>query len=245
MSVVIRGGTVQFLQARPGDGPKPPKRPPCSYCGKPEHKFAATPGWSVGSSPVLRDNMVTDPDIKSHPWYTGLRTLAAHHLICTEAMDDDDWPVYCFRFGYDINCARNGVILPSVPAVACELHVPVHVGPHSAGWAYDVNLAYPDAVKGLLDSVAGLLESGSYCADPDGLARELDRVSATILRKLAGGQWTITTDGLDYLPGGIGCSGVRSIQDKPRQACPKARRHGHQHGQTGAPLQRRALQVGV
>ncbi|WP_284662789.1 AHH domain-containing protein [Myxococcus sp. SDU36] len=245
MPVIIRGARVRFLQSKPGDGPKPPPRPPCEYCGKASHKFAAAWGWHHGNPTELRENILAGRKSKEHPWYTGRWTIAAHHLICSEAMADDElWARFCRDFGYDINRRENGVMLPMVLAVACELHVPVHIGPHSGGWAFDMDLAYPEAVKRLLAQVAQVAAGGAFCSNPNGLTAELDDVSQMILRKLAAGQWTLTTDGLDYLPGGSGCAGVESIQDKPRRACPRGRKHGASHGDTGAALARRALQVG-
>ncbi|QSQ28026.1 AHH domain-containing protein [Pyxidicoccus parkwayensis] len=247
MPVIIRaGGRIRFEKSGPRDGPKPPKRPPCEFCGRPEHSFAAEWGWHVGSSSVLRDNMLDGADADVHPWHTGRWSIAAHHLICSEAMADDEvWAVYCRLFGYDINRKENGVILPMVLAVACELHVPVHVGPHAGGWAFDMDMAYPDAVKRKLMRVAELVEAGGFCARPDLFVEKLDTLSREILGKVSCGKWTLTTDGLDYQLGGYGCAGVSSIQDKPRRACPHGRRHGARHGRTGAPLPRRTLQVGA
>ena len=245
MPVIIRGARVRFLQSKPGDGPKPPKRPPCEYCGKAWHKLAAAWGWHVGNSTELRENILEGRESAEHPWYTGHRTIAAHHLICSESLaDDEQWARFCRDFGYDINRRENGVMLPMVLAVACELHVPVHIGPHSGGWAFDMDLAYPDAVKQRLTSVAELAASGGFCSNPEALTGKLDRLSRSILGKLAGGKWTLTTDGLDYLPGGQGCAGSVSIQDKPLRACPAGRKHRTVHPDTGKALQRRALQVG-
>ncbi|QQR41850.1 AHH domain-containing protein [Myxococcus xanthus] len=241
MPVIIRGARVRFLKTKPGEGPKPPPRPPCEYCGKAWHKFAAAWGWHVGNSTELRENILAGRESSEHPWYTGRWSIAAHHLICSEAMaDDENWARFCREFGYDINRRENGVMLPMVLAVACELHVPVHIGPHSGGWAFDMDMAYPDAVKGALEAVADAVERGDYCQKPAALTQSLDRISRQILTKLASGKWTLTTDGLDYLPGGRGCAGATSIQDKPRRACPV----GRSHSDTRAPLQRRALQVG-
>ncbi|WP_225888920.1 AHH domain-containing protein [Myxococcus xanthus] len=219
--------------------------PPCEYCGGPWHTLAAKWGWHHGNPTELRENILAGRKSKEHPWYTGRWSIAAHHLICSEAMaDDEQWECFCRDFGYDINRRENGVMLPMVMTVACELHVPVHIGPHSSGWAFDMDLAYPDAVKQLLASVAEMAASGGFCANPAGLTAKLDRLSRTILGKVAGGKWTLTTDGLDYQPGGSGCAGVESIQDKPRRACPAGRKHRTVHADTGAALQRRALQVG-
>ncbi len=161
MPVIIRGARVRFLKTKPGEGPKPPPRPPCEYCGKAWHKFAAAWGWHVGNSTELRENILAGRESSEHPWYTGRWSIAAHHLICSEAMaDDENWARFCREFSYDINRRENGVMLPIVLAVACELHVPVHIGPHSGGWAFDMDMAYPDAVKGALEAVADAVERG-------------------------------------------------------------------------------------
>jgi hypothetical protein len=121
-----------------------------------------------------------------------------------------------------LNRAQNGVILPTVLAVACELHVPVHVGPHAGGWAFDMDLAYPDAVKRKLRRVAESVEAGNFCARPESLIEKLDVLSRDILAKISSGRWTLTTDGRDYLPGGLGCADESSLQDKPQRAWPPA-----------------------
>ncbi|WP_244224971.1 AHH domain-containing protein [Corallococcus sicarius] len=195
---------------------------------------------------MLRDNILAGEEVGTHPWYTGRWSIAAHHLICSEAMaDDEDWARFCRESGYDINRKENGVILPMVLAVACELHVPVHVGPHAGGRAFDMDLAYPEAVMHLLEGFAQSVSEGRYCSNPASLTGELDLLSRQILGRVASWRWTLTSDGQDYLPGGVGCAGARSLQDKPRRACPHGRQHGSRHRRTGAPLLRRLLQVGA
>ena len=234
-----------FLQSQPGDGPKPPERPPCEFCGKPAHPFGPTWGSSLGNSTWLSEAILGGAETKTHDWYTGRWSLSAHHLICSEAMEDDeDWDMYCRLFGYDINRRENGVMLPAVMEVACELRVAVHRGNHAGGWAYDVNLAYPKAVRALLDTVKQKLEGGAFCGDPGKLTRVLDKVSAGILQKVERFTWTLTTDGRDYQEGGWGCGGEQHIPQKAGRACPRERRHGARHGVTREPLARRALQVG-
>jgi hypothetical protein len=246
MPVIIRGRRVRFLAAQPGDGPKPPKKKPCTYCGEPSHPFAPRWGSHVGSSGWLRESILAGQEPEAHPWYTGRWSISAHHLICSEAMaDDEDWARYCREFGYDINRQENGVILPSRMSVACELHVPVHRGNHAEGWAHDVNLAYPKAVMAKLDEVRSRLERGAFCSRPSGLVRKLDKLSAEILGRVASFRWTISSDGLDYQEGGRGCAGVTSLQDKPRRPCPHQRQHGARHGTTGQPLSRRPLRIGL
>nr|WP_246137292.1 AHH domain-containing protein [Myxococcus llanfairpwllgwyngyllgogerychwyrndrobwllllantysiliogogogochensis] len=200
----------------------------------------------MGSPPALKRNILAGAAAEEHPWYSGRWTIAAHHLIPSEAMADDEvWMQFCWRFGYAINRALNGVILPMVMAVACELHAPVHVSHHGSGWAFDMDMAYPSATKARLAKVARAVAAGAYCSNPAGLTEELDRLSADILSRIASGRWTITSDGRDYLPGGNGCAGATSLQAKPSRACPHGRRHGSRQWRTGAPLARRALHVGA
>nr|WP_225937313.1 AHH domain-containing protein [Myxococcus sp. RHSTA-1-4] len=246
MPVIIRaGGKIRFEKSGPGDGPKPPKRPPCEYCGKPGHDFAPEWGAHLGNSDWLSDAILQGREPEEHPWYTGPRSLAAHHLICSEVMaDDEDWARFCREFGYDINRRPNGCMLPSRMDVACELEVPLHRGNHSAGWAHDVQMAYPKAVTAMVEKVAESAACGAFCANPAAFVRKLDKVSATILEKVASFTWTLTSDGRDYQEGGAGCSGVLNIPDKPRRACPRGRRHGVVHGVTRKPLVRRKLTVG-
>jgi hypothetical protein len=246
MPVVIRGRRVRFLQSQPGNGPRPVKKPPCEYCGKPGHPFAPKWGSHIGNSAWLGDAILRGQGAESHPWYTGRWSIAAHHLICSEAMaDDEDWARYCREFGYDINRRQNGVMLPSRMDVACELHVPLHRGNHAAGWAHDVQMAYPKAVSSKLTEVADLIESGAFCSSPGALVGELDALSASVLAKVASFTWTLTSDGLDYREGGAGCSGVLSVSDKPRRTCPRGRRHVAAHGVTRKPLVRHTLKVGA
>lgn len=245
MPVTFRGRRVMFLQSQPGDGPQPVKRPPCEYCGKPGHPFAPTWGSHIGNSTWLAEAILAGREAKEHPWYTGLRSIAAHHLICSEAMaDDEDWARYCRQYCYDINRRPNGVMLPSRMDVACELHVPLHRGNHAAGWAHDVQMAYPKAVTAMIEKVAESAESGAFCSNPAGFVRKLDKVSATILAKVASFTWTLSSDGLDYRDGGPGCGGVLHVPEKPQRECPRGRQHGAVHGDTRKPLARRALQVG-
>ncbi|MCP3165111.1 AHH domain-containing protein [Myxococcus qinghaiensis] len=241
------GTWERTLPVRSSKGwPEPAKWQACAFCGKPAHALAAEPGSNEGSSGTLSRNILNGAEPESHPWFTGAYSIAAHHLLCSESMSgDEDWARACWYFGYDINRAENGVFLPTVPAVACELHVPVHRGPHSGGWAFDLDLAYPEAVNKLLEGVSRSVDRGGFCATPTALTNTLDRLSRDILGKVAKGAWTLTTDGLDYLPGGNGCSGALSIPGKPRLPCPRGRRHGARHGTTQKALPRRALQVGA
>ena len=52
-------------------------------------------------------------------------------------------------------------------------------------------------------------------------------------------------DGLDYAPWGLGCGGLKSIQQKPTSTpCPDKRQHHLVHAVTRQPLLGRPLHVG-
>ncbi len=213
----------------------------CKYCGKPKHPFAAHPGNNIGNGQKLRASIISD--VKQHHWYTGSGSLQAHHLICSEAMDDDNWSDWCFEFGYDINDKLNGIMLPNTMALACQLHVALHRSNHSAGQAEGT--AYPKTVKSKLDPIGNDIKSGKYCSNPDALVNELNDLSTFILKKVDQFKWTLTKDGKDYKAGGNGCAGVTSLTDKPNCACPANRLHNL--GKTpGSPFPRNMspLQIG-
>jgi hypothetical protein len=217
----------------------------CPYCGKERHEFArGRMGNHLGNSLRLRANILEGRRLEDHPWYAGRWSIAAHHLICSEAMDNEDWAGFCRQGGYDIDRKQNGVMLPMRLALACQLFVAVHRGPHDDGWAYDLHLPYPKAVKAKLRRIRAMLERGAFCEDPTALVRALDALSAEILVKVAAGEWTLTSDGLDYLEGGVGGAGVVSLQGKSGQPCPHGRRHNRTHAVTGLLLTRRALRTG-
>ncbi|RKH44824.1 hypothetical protein D7X12_09505 [Corallococcus sicarius] len=189
--------------------------------------------------------MLQGRELATHPWYTGPFSIAAHHLICLEALESEKWALFCVRFGYHPDRQQNGVFLPMKMAGACELHVAVHRGNHAEGYAFDVALAYPRAVMKKLREVEAQVERGAFCTDPDALVRKFDKISAEILEKVERFLWTLTRDGLDYAPGGKGCSGLRSIRQKPGSSpCPRERQHLHKQAVTGRPLARRPLRIG-
>ncbi len=214
----------------------------CKYCDDPEHDFVDREGNNVGNSQELRKNII-DP-ISSHHWYTGGWSLQAHHLICSEAMSDDDWSVYCHNFGYNINHKKNGVMLPNKMALACQLHVPLHRGNHDLGVADGES--YPRKIKNILDNIKKDIKKGDYCDNPKELIEELNDLSLYILDKIDKFEWTITADGKDYAKGGNGCAGVTGIPDKPKIACPENRKHNLKHEITNLPvLKSGSLQIGV
>lgn len=197
------------------------KKDKCKFCKKDEHDYADKPGSSQGSGPKLRRSIIKK--VKTHGWYSGWRSLQAHHLICSESMNDDDWYKYCQLFGYNINHKKNGVMLPFNMRLACQLHVPLHRGNHSAGTAG--SLSYPDAIKDELQKIKAEIQSGKYCSNPDALVEKLNNLSKMIIKKIDKFRWTITSDGKDYKAGGNGCADVKSITKKPNQACSCNRQH--------------------
>jgi len=205
----------------------------CPYCDKEAHDFDERWGSNVGSSPILANNIFGGNDKDSHPWHSGPFSLQAHHVICSEAMDSEDWAVFCKQFGYDFNHKNNGVMLPYSMALACQLHAPLHRGGHAKGWADDLHLPYPDAVKDKIKEIARGIRRGEFCDNPEKVINKLDKISKNILRKIDQFKWTITADGKDYQVAGNGCSGVDSITDKPQQVCPHNRCHSFKQTRIG------------
>jgi len=193
----------------------------CPYCKKDEHKLADKWGNNNGHGQTLRKNIIEN--IEDHRWYTEANALQAHHLICSEAMDDDKWSNYCKDFGYDINHNKNGVMLPYFMELACQLHVPVHRSNHSAGRAEGVS--YPEKIELDLRKIAKDIKAGKYCDNPRALIDKLNRYSQRILKKIDTFRWTITADGQDYKSVNKGCAGVTSITNKPNKSCPCDRNH--------------------
>ena len=213
----------------------------CEYCKKPTHRFAKTPGRNVGSSTRLSRHII--PDVKIHQWYTGKGALQAHHLICSEAMSDDDWPKWCSEFGYDIDRKQNGVMLPGKMELACQLHAPLHISNHSAGKAGGMN--YPKRVSKELEKISEEIRTGKYCDTPQSLTDKLDQTSKMILSKIDKFAWTLTADGSDYNVGGIGCGGGTSIPTKPKSPCPHSRLHNLKRGGNGSVIPQKLSPLAV
>lgn len=233
---------LPIMQAQPAYTPMKEEKEKCPYCGKDKHEFAKKWGNNVGNGQKLRPNIIAK--IEDHAWYTGSGSLEAHHLICSEAMDDDDWSDYCTKFGYDINHKNNGVMLPNLMAMACQLHVALHRSNHAKGMAE--GMPYPEKIKVDLGEFAKDVKAGKFCDNPKALIEALDRYSQRILKKIDKFHWTITADGQDYRAGHCGCAGVTSISKKPKQSCPHNRNHGlAKKGQTATiPRITKPLEIG-
>ncbi len=221
----------------------------CPYCDEDKHDFAKKRGNSLGSGTLLANSIfkALKKAKEDHPWFTKPFSLQAHHLVCSESMDDDDWYGYCQKFGYDINHENNGVMLPSLMELACQIGVALHRGNHSKGWADDLHLSYPDAVKKKLRGIKQDIEKGKYCDNPRGLVEKLDKLSLSILNKVDSFSWTLTSDGKDYQTGKVGCAGVTSLSSKPNQPCTHDRKHGLKQKKKGTLIAAKAapLKIGV
>jgi len=179
-------------------------------------------GNNSGDGQTLRKNIIKN--IEDHRWYTKPGALQAHHLICSESMNNVKWSTYCSDFGYDINHQNNGVMLPYFMELACQLHVPIHRSNHSAGSAEGTT--YPKKIQKDLRKIAADIRTGGYCDNPEALIDDLNEYSEFILGEVDSFRWTITADGKDYKMGNKGCAGVTSITNKPNMPCDCDRKHG-------------------
>lgn len=242
---IIQGQVMRPMAGRVEEREAAPRVETCPYCKKAKHAFDTRGvGSNLGSSAVLGRNILEGRTLAEHPWYAGAFSLAAHHLICLEALDSEEWAVFCRFFGYHPDRKQNGVLLPMKVALACQLRVAVHRGNHAEGFAYDLHLPYPRAVMAKLKKIANQIEQGAFCSDPQALMHKLDALSAEILEKVARFTWTLTRDGLDYQEGGVGCAGVTRIPEKPDLRCPRQRHHRLTHAVSGQTLATRTLRVG-
>jgi hypothetical protein len=205
----------------------------CSYCGN-KHTFPE-PGNGSGNGVTLGNNL--SPGRDSHPWqlkgnagltgykkrkYFKTNSIQAHHLIASSVIRNGKssrktWKTMCTRFGYDINKKENGVWLPSVMALACQLGVPLHRGGHPPSYY----LFAKNKIKSIMDSAA----TGGYCPSNHGnFVSDLDAQSKVIFNKVKKFAAVLTSDAHDYMPGGKGCGGSSSVSDKSSRTC--NRQHG-------------------
>jgi hypothetical protein len=203
----------------------PAEEEKCPYCKKKKHDLAKKPGNNIGGGQALRKNIIAK--IENHAWYTGGGSLQAHHVICSEAMDDDKWYEWCRDFGYNIDCKENGVMLPNALALACQLFAPLHRGGHSAGKADGVS--YPRKITNDLEEIGQRVAAGEFCDNPQSLIDELNEYSELALIQINGFDWTITGDGCDYDIAGVGCGGAKNLPEKTGKECPHGRLHNLKH----------------
>jgi hypothetical protein len=139
-------------------------------------------------------------------------------------MQQEPWPALCADFGYDINNATNGLLLPTRMDAACQLTVARHAGNHDDTIG-DGDLSYIDTIKAELRQIAQEAQAGIYCRQRNPLTWRLHILSRKAAVRIRTFTWTVTSDGLDYQPGGIGCAGATSLDKKSTQPCPCHRDH--------------------
>lgn len=208
---------------------------------------------------------------RGHPWYVRENSLQGHHLIDCEALaDEDHWAVYCRSFGYDINDVNNGVILTSLPELACALSIPLHRGNHNYAPVYDKNgdkvrrlktpdarrekspppfdevyLCYPEAVRDRIKTVQSSSSKGHYCDDPSNFIKDMHKASRDILQKLASFSWTLTRKGRDFRAGGRGCSlDTETAEENCDQTAKRTQKHRYLLQQLGVAAIAHKLKVG-
>jgi hypothetical protein len=213
-------------------------RVPCSWCGKfdpPHNEDLKEAGTNVGNSQNLSKILMKSyggVPAREHPLSMpkGMGSCAqAHHLICCEAMDTDEWGVVCSNFGYNINCKENGVLLPADMRIACQLKVPLHRGNHSATETTE-NVKYVVAVTNKIEGIVRDAFKKKYCEKEKEIISELKAVSDEIWAHVKAITWTLTYDGYDYLGGPRGCLGETSLRkkrenDKAGATCDANRNH--------------------
>lgn len=194
----------------------------CEVCGekiespeKPCTEFLV--GQNIGSGTTLGDNILDAIGKKKHQHhlFAGNGSIQAHHIICSESMNNEDWRIYANFVGYDINEAPNGIFLPSKMDVACKLAMPLHRGGHG-DTETTMNLNYPRAVERKLERIENMIKDRTVCDkdDREMIVEELNELSEEILEYIEAFTWTITSDGIDYVSGNVGCCGFRSITAK-------------------------------
>lgn len=142
-------------------------------------------------------------------------TAQAHHLICSEAVGEDDWPEYCAIFGYDINCIENGVFFPNDMELACDLGIPLHRSNHNKAPADGTT--YVEAVKNKIREVGSQAEKKTFCKENDGtFIKEMNKVSKFIYNKVINFDWMLTEFGKDYKKG-MGTKGCRNAETIPEK----------------------------
>ncbi|BCE02017.1 AHH domain-containing protein [Marinicellulosiphila megalodicopiae] len=163
---------------------------------------------------------------KKHPWYYKgkvKRSIEAHHLIVSESVrSPSSYKPILEKFGYDINCKENGVMLPFYMDLACHLTVPLHRGNHDQGEGL-ASHNYPDSVIVLLKELSAEIESGSLCESGNSGANfksQINKISNNILGYISNFDWTIGRDGKDFEKDSpIGCGNVENIGDNKDKEC--------------------------
>lgn len=157
--------------------------------------------------------------------------IQVHHLITIEAVGggenfDEDWYDIFYKYGYDINCAQNAVILPGDMISACHFKVPLHKGGHSGTFTKKnevvVNVSYVKAVKKHIKSIKDeFIYDDRECEDIE--PQEIIDFHEIMLKRtndifdmVTGFVWYISSDGSHYEKSSlIGCFDLcRTIDGK-------------------------------
>jgi len=212
----------------------------CTFCDEEHIKNPAFEGQGthIGNSQnlakVLMKEYYGNQPQRNHPLSMpkGIGSCAqAHHLICCESMDDDDWAEICSNYGYNINCKENGIFLPADMGIACQLYIPLHRGNHSATET-DESVIYVEAVRNNLETIKkeALKKKNEFCKGQRDIISEFKQKSKKIWSKVEKFVWTLTYDGRDYSGGPRGCLGEKSLRkkrevDKADAKCTLGRKH--------------------
>lgn len=234
------GGTISFEDTGQTLVIEDPNDYICKECGKKHDPHPTGAGAEEGNSGKLARNILEahygDIPQNKHPLTEPTLpgqggngyTSEAHHLICSESMDDDEWKKLRKVFGYNINCKENGIFLPASMLVACQLHIPLHFKNHEKGEAlYKLN--YVEAVKNVIDSVKRKVKKKSYCDDIEcaTFISDLNDCSKRIWGHVKSFAWGLSSDSEDYDTNGAGCRDSRTIRGKKKNVvCIKGRHHG-------------------
>lgn len=155
--------------------------------------------------------------------------IQVHHLITVGAVGggknfDKDWYDIFYKYGYDINCAQNAIILPGDMISACHFKVPLHKGGHDGTFIKEkeiiVEKSYVTAVKEHIASIKTKY-TNDKCADLT--SDEIIKFHEKMLKKtnhifdmVSGLIWFISSDGPHYHHScNIGCFDLcRTIEGK-------------------------------
>ena len=157
-----------------------------------------------------------------HPLFVDSGSIQAHHLICSEAMDNEKWINLCKATGYNINCWLNGVYMTSLASLACYRGIQRHRGPHNLGQGEEVDegvwISYVNSVMKKIDDVKESYK-GEKCKKNtiNQFINDMNDASKEICENLANFTWSISWDGFGYNPTikpKIGCANVEVMKDR-------------------------------
>ncbi len=196
----------------------------CPNChNKPHAASLGLIGTHVGSGGTLGGNIMEKfypswgKSAKDHPLsipkQTGYDIAQAHHLICSESLNNDEWALVCANFGYDINSVENGVFLPADTKVACQQAIPLHRGNHG-NTETEETPPYVETVKNLIETIKDDAIDGDYCAQPKEVIDKLNKISSSLWNDVKLFTLILTFDGRSFLAGQIGCGNHHGVKRK-------------------------------